>query len=506
MHSCKASRIMSMSSRACRSSSHLLRHFVVRQSSSAGYLPATRVFSVLELKDYLLRVASGVVIFRVQASQPAFWRGCWMISPANRCIQTLHQSGQSLRRQASSCFNGVSWHKAARKFVVRVYFEGKNYHAGLFRSEICAAHAYDQRLRAICHDGLRLKRSLNFPSSAEASFSENTAIARARGVAAQRDRKRKEEESFCHLQQRLLCSTVADFEVVRVPGFSRADALFQRKGSSAGGLPLQLKAASASGLGDRPIFCFKNTAGYDGMLLILVAIDHGIVWAVPGAGISQVSYNIQLGSGRDELFRVTDVGHALVECFKHTAAFPHITLTQAGLRCEARTHRLEMNTHLQLAAFLASAGYLLKKNFEVASAIDSMLSGGGKSWRIQEKASHPRSRCSAYQINMWKHAGVLGKVAYSASDFDLLLAAVLQDGKLAGLFLLPSTVLCKHGLIGCKPTALRLVPPWAPCARHATTTKYAWQVEYYVDLHGASVPAMPPVDVRSRLEQVLQAV
>ena len=429
-----------------------------------------------------------------------------MIFPANRCSQILHQSGQSFRRQASSCFNGVSWHKAARKFVVRVYFEGKNYHAGLFGSEVCAARAYDQHLRVRCHDGLRLKRSLNFPSSAEASFSENTAIARARGVAAQRDRKRKEEESFCHLQQRLLCSTVTGFEVVRVPGFSRADALFQRKGSSAGGLPLQLKAASASGLGDKPIFCFKKTAGYDGMLLILVAVDYGIVWAVPGAAVTQQSFNIQLGSSRDELFRVTDVGHALVECFRRAADFPHITLTQAGLRCEARTHRLEMNTHLQMAAFLASVGYILKKNLEVASAVDSMLSGGGKSWRVQEKASHLHSPSNAYTINLRKHAGVLGKVAYSASDFDLLLAAVLQDGNLAGMFLLPSTVLGQHRLVGYKPTELRLVPPWAPCARHATKTKYAWQLEYYVDLCGASVPAMPPEHVRSRLAQVLQAV
>jgi hypothetical protein len=47
------------------------------------------------------------------------------------------------RRDGSSQFKGVRWHKERRKWQARIGYKGKNFHLGLFKSEKEAAIAYD---------------------------------------------------------------------------------------------------------------------------------------------------------------------------------------------------------------------------------------------------------------------------------------------------------------------------------------------------------------------------
>ena len=54
--------------------------------------------------------------------------------------------------------------------------------------------------------------------------------------------------------------------------------------------------------------------------------------------------------------------------------------------------------------------------------------------------------------------------------------------RLSGLFIFPVDVLARFGAVGHKPMHLPLHPPWHLAKKQATRLKYAWQLEYFVDL------------------------
>jgi hypothetical protein len=63
------------------------------------------------------------------------------------------------RPNKTSKYRGVSWHKQQRKWRARVYFEGKDYYAGLFNCERKAALAYDSKAAKLGF----FREALNFP-------------------------------------------------------------------------------------------------------------------------------------------------------------------------------------------------------------------------------------------------------------------------------------------------------------------------------------------------------
>ena len=405
------------------------------------------------------------------------------------------------RNLASSSFNGVYWNTWQKKFQAKVSFQGKLHHVGYFHCENQAAHAYDERLRRLCQDGARLKKSLNFPSLSEATYTAQLPIEMVQRVRelADVDTFAKEEQSFRRLQDRFLMTPQAlTHEIIRVSGSSRVDALYQFKGCDIGGVPLQLKAASASGK-FRTSYAFTNTRGYDGMLLVLIALDRNRMWVTPGSAVPTTKFTIRLDSERDEAYRVIDLGSTLQQHFQGSAAIPHhISLRHARLWC-SKANQVEEHAHRQMAALFASAGFHLDKAHTL-TAVDSVLVGVGCKWRVQEKASSRRKH-GGYEAHL--HKGTL-RQAYSDSDFDLLLAALLEGNKLTGLFLFPTHVLCKHGFVGGKPAMLRLWPPWNLPVREKHRVKNAWQLDHFVDLQGWSESEVPPEKASNRLAHLLR--
>ena len=403
------------------------------------------------------------------------------------------------RQFASSQYNGVSWNARRKRYHASVGFNGKLYHAGCFESELQAAEAYDARLRELCQEGARLKKSLNFPTDSELDFRETSVQARARALRLHSDKAAKEDASRRRLEERFaLAPESSEYEIIWVPGFSRVDALFQPKGCSTGGTRLQLKSSSPTGAHGRS-YIFKQTHGYDGMLLILVALDHDLIWAVPGEAVTQRSFFLKLGTSRDEAWRVSDIGTTLRQVYDCSADFPHASFSEAMYpSCEG--HRIEMQARLQMKTVLSLVGAQLQDTCFAADAVDAFLLHNGCKSRVQEKASNLRRSTRRYVVNLRKHGGALGVLAYSVHDFDLLLAAILDDGRLCGLYIFPVPALIAHGLVGGKPTTLRLYPPWAPPKQPATFLKHAWQLEYFVDLQDQPVLT---VQTRSRLLELL---
>ena len=392
-------------------------------------------------------------------------------------------------RWVSSQYNGVYWNKARGKYHARVGFKGQHKHVGYFLTEQEAAHAYDLRLRGLCHDGIRLKRSLNFPTPLEASFKEDPQKSRRRALAVYSKNASKEDASFDRLRRLFMSSPQAEtYEIIRVSESSKVDALFQPRGSLTGGLALQLKSASfrQQDYG----YVFSRTRGYAGMLLVLLPLDGDALWALPGASVTQWHFFIKPGSSRDMALQVRDVGSLLEGCYRNRQDFPHLSLSEARLQCSP-THLVEEQAHALLTTLFSRIGCQLQKSFAGLATVDSVLVGEGGRWRVQEKASTLQAR--GYSANLWKCGGALGRLAYAETDFDLLLVSLLDDGQLAGLFAFPSDLLTNLGYLGQRACGLQLHPPWRLPKGEKTRVKYAWQLAYFVDLRkwDAETPQLP---------------
>ena len=359
-----------------------------------------------------------------------------------------------------SRFNGVSWDMRHQTFHVRVWFQGKYHSAGFFSNDSEAGYAFDAKLRAICSDPVRLKKSLNFPTKEEASYEETLSEKRSRCLKMYSQSNAKDVESLQRLQQRFWKSPQAsEYEIVNVPSQSRVDAVLQPLGSKSGGLALQLKSSSCHKTSSSEYYVFGRTGGYDGILLVLIALDRDVIWLVPGSNVSQQSLSVTLGSERDKAWRVSHLGLALVEYFKK-GRFQHISLQDALMQC-ARNHIVEQHSHAQLASVLGSVGLQLHRPIGVSGAVDSVLSWQEHKWRVQEKATHKQAH-GKYRCSLRKYGGCLGKLAYARADFDILVVSLLDTlDRLVGIFLLPSCVLAKRRLIGHKAADLTLYPPWA---------------------------------------------
>ncbi|CAE7948084.1 unnamed protein product, partial [Symbiodinium sp. KB8] len=380
-----------------------------------------------------------------------------------------------------SRFNGVYWYRWRQRFRVSVWFQGRSHFAGYFSNDTEAACASDAKLRAICTDPVRLKKSLNFPTNEEASYEEPLSQMRSRGLKKNSKNCAKGVESFQRLQNLFSkCPQASEFEIVNVPSQSRVDALFQPRGSKSGGLPLQLKSSSCRNTNRGEYYAFQHTSGYDGMLLVLIALDHDMIWMVPGRDVSQKSLTVRLGSERDTAWRASYPELALVEYFKK-GRLPHMSLEHALLQCSGN-HIVEEHAHAQLASVLGSVGLRLHRPASVSDTVDSVLSWQENEWHVQEKAAHVQAS-GKYKANLRKHGGCLGTLAYESADFDILTISLLDvSDRLVGLYLFPSCVLAKRKLVGGKAVQLHLYPPWSQPKRPAVAARHSWQLDHFVDL------------------------
>ena len=404
------------------------------------------------------------------------------------------------RSLATSRFIGVSWRPQAQKFQATVSVANTQHYCGLFACEEEAARARDEKLREFCKDRHRLKMSLNFPSVEESSYAESPAEARARHVLLPSASSReKEGRAFQNLLAEFQRSTsTTDFEIVPVAEFSRADAIFRCKGSQAG-LPLQLKAARSIGGGR--CYHFTSVRGYFGMLVLLLALDRNIVWGVAGSHLHQCSVNVCLGGTRDHAWRVKDLAWTLQQSFNNTVDFPHISLEDARLQCSPG-HYVEEQARRQSTSLLQQAGFQLQPCLQVG-VVDSVLSGRGCEYAVQEKACHKRRGRGDYIATLSKHGGVMGRLPYTSTDFDLLLISLLDDEhQLDGIYLIHTVALAEHGLVNERPVTLHVYPPWAPAKHKAAIQKHAWQLEHFVDLRGWAGGPLPAETV-GRLSQLL---
>ncbi|CAE7652686.1 unnamed protein product [Symbiodinium pilosum] len=143
------------------------------------------------------------------------------------------------------------------------------------------------------------------------------------------------------------------------------------------------------------------------------------------------------------------------------------------------------------------------KSLAGSMSIDSVLRGASLELRVQEKARN-RNKRGIYCVDLSRHGGRLGKLAYRSADFDALVSTVLDELKVAGLFMFPTKVLERHALVDQKPVSLQLYPPWALPKRESARMKHAWQLDHFVDLRDWKGGDALPSCCRDRLLDLLQ--
>ncbi|CAE7378858.1 unnamed protein product [Symbiodinium sp. CCMP2456] len=175
------------------------------------------------------------------------------------------------------------------------------------------------------------------------------------------------------------------------PPYRGTTRCFEPLGSKLGGLALQLKFSSPKKSISSDCYAFGGTRGYDGMLLVLIALEHDTIWMDPGSEVSQTGLWITLGSQGDQAWCEGQVGPALKEfpstqtLRAHKDSIPHISLRDALLQCSSRNHMVEEHSHTQLVTVVESVGLRLDRPFNLTCAVDSTLSCDGRQWRFRRR-------------------------------------------------------------------------------------------------------------------------
>ena len=439
----------------------------------------------------------------------------WRWSGGSGVVRTKVQHLEAAAAAAEAAkYCGVYYNKAQHSFSAKASVRGIIHHVGTYGSAMQAAQAFDDRLRLICgNDPFRLRRSLNFPSKDEAAFRETPLQTRKRVLRTYGDSARKEAEGFKLIHAIFEKSLLAHrYELRRLTGSSKADALLMPKDSEGSGLPIQIKASSNSrkGEGRRCRYDFHNVLGYDGMLVLMVALDSGYVWACSGQSLKVQKLQVTVGCKSDTQRRVSDLASHLLRSFHDTQEFQRLSVREATLAC-APTHQVEAFARLQLERLFQHVGMCLKNPFIHQTTVDSLLAWQrpGSSpvlLRVQEKAANNWRGDGRYAVVMSKRGGVLGRLAYSEDDFDLLAASVMNENQLQGVFLIPMSVLVQRAFAVTKATQMSLHPPWSAPKRKPTKDKYDWQLDFFLDLRAwqGSEDLSPMLQARLR-HLVLQA-
>lgn len=65
------------------------------------------------------------------------------------CTQSQNSMNQNSHKNSSSKYKGISWHKLRSKWESQIKYKGKHIHIGLYKTEVEAAKAYDEKAKEL---------------------------------------------------------------------------------------------------------------------------------------------------------------------------------------------------------------------------------------------------------------------------------------------------------------------------------------------------------------------
>jgi len=377
---------------------------------------------------------------------------------------------QQTRARFSSKYRGVYWHRRARKWCAMTTVHGSLRYIGLFVSQLEAAEAVDHALRRWGPANSRAR--LNFPSTCD--------MARARNVEVYGAAHTTEARAWQQILRSLHAwATSGRFEVRRLREGTHADAIFRCRDPGYDDMWVGMQVKSTARASANNTFTFNNTRGYDGLLLVCVALVPGVIWVIPGDTVGVGYLTLKVGNDMHDSFRCEDLGAALTEAWLNCSRYPKRSAAAWGTPT-SRLRRIEHDGQKHGHTWLSKCGFSLEQPVVENGHFDTVINGV---IRAQEKTvTAPRHDCGTYCVSLTKHGGLGTRIPYVGDEFDLLVVYLFSQWTFATVFIVPTYTLLRHGVVGAQRAGLTLYPPQSqPNARRPRTEK-AWQAQYFFDV------------------------
>lgn len=405
----------------------------------------------------------------------------WQLASSSRRLPLFDFSGlfrycsSGVDIAPSSTYRGLSWRTHLSKWQVRARVNGTQTSLGCFALAEDAAHAYDGFIRA-SGTSVELLRRLNFPTANELACI-SSAVPRSTGRG-------------CHNSQveasskRLLADRLDrnSWDLVWMPEGTRADGALRPRISGYTWFGIQMKAATQP---CRPnAYSFSCVRGYEGLLMVCIALDKQYLWMLPGGAVKSTRLQITLGGKWDQYRCSWSQLSAVLACaWMCRDTFLRRPLSSLR-RPSAQSSQVELLSLDLLAQALHDVGLACEAPIVQNGPVDMLVD---TNIRSQCKARTARSNATpTFRVGMTRRCGSSGSVPYSVGDFDAFLACLVVGESLTGCFVIPARELVSRGYLDPIKwrTGITLHLPWlTPKLAKARLAK-EWQAAYFVNIPG----------------------
>lgn len=227
---------------------------------------------------------------------------------------------------------------------------------------------------------------------------------------------------------------------------------------------------------------FTYTAGYSGLLMLLVSLREPLLWLIPGSEVDVTCISIVPG-GKWSAYSCPWplLAGAVQSAWADNVLFSFRSLAFWETPKSKKQQLGEVGCQLA-TRLLKQANLAVEKPFVEHGPVDMLVDG---TIRVQVKtrtmsSSNAQTGC----VSVRRH----GNRPYAADDFDALCVVLVYDDILAGLFVFPTSELLRYGYIGLGALrhSLTVYLPFAKPRLQRSQAAQGWQLRFFVNARGGS--------------------
>lgn len=231
-------------------------------------------------------------------------------------------------------------------------------------------------------------------------------------------------------------------------------------------------------------YVFSKTAGYHGLLVLCVALDERLLWALPGSQLNASGLSLTL-RGKWDSYRCcwSGLSAVLVCAWMCQDAFRRSPLAslRAPLSPTQKTELLSLDVGGEM---LKQVGLIAEAPRQQQGPVDTVVDGDS---RVQSKARKATDgQVRSYTFGLFRKSSSTCRSLYLPGDFDALMAFLMVGDVVLGCFVIPTRELALRGFF-ChtqRRASITLYLPWSrPTIAKAKAAK-EWQAPFFVHAGG----------------------
>eukprot|EP00448_Togula_jolla_P024442 CAMPEP_0170582608 /NCGR_PEP_ID=MMETSP0224-20130122/7679_1 /TAXON_ID=285029 /ORGANISM="Togula jolla, Strain CCCM 725" /LENGTH=447 /DNA_ID=CAMNT_0010905853 /DNA_START=10 /DNA_END=1349 /DNA_ORIENTATION=+ len=273
------------------------------------------------------------------------------------------------------------------------------------------------------------------------------------------------------------------FTILRMPRGARADLIFQPTASSDRDewVPIQVKSTSQTYSGS---YLFSRVAGYRGMLLLLVAIDVEMIWALPPYAVTSKGIAAKEG-GKWDMYRAESMAQSLSDAWNRARIFPRRSYSFCASPFSP-SQQIELHHRGLLIRMLRESGLEAVTPLIQGGQVDLLVNG----IRVQQRSTRLVKEGTGCQVHLFKSRGHGTRYPYNVKDFDVLLIHLRQGQRVTGLFMLGMDELARQGFVEegeetMGRLKIKVYPPSSLPTCPQTVDRTEWQRRNFLDVESA---------------------